>query len=137
MVRTQRHHVAATEEIVINGLLFLAQHPELIDNALRAFALEYELTDHGARRRKIEADLKALEERERAIIDAQIAGIQAGTNPAIYAGLFAEQTEQRRKLQEERDALPSDVQPLVIPKQAGARVATVIGDLATARGRLT
>jgi hypothetical protein len=128
----RQYNGRVAEEVVTNGLLYLAEHPEVIDNALKAFALEYEQNDTTVQRRQIEVELKALEGRERAVVEAQVAGIQAGANPAIYSGMFAELAQTRQTLQGQLEVLKREDTPLVIPRDAGSRVAMVIADLATA-----
>ena len=91
----QAHHA---EPIILRGIADVSRRPELVSAALAAYRRQesagYDPKEHG----RVETALRALDAKERATIDAQVAGIQAGANPAAYTSAFVRIGEERASL---------------------------------------
>lgn len=94
------------EPLVVRGLLAIAEKPEILTLAVEQYRARRHSTGTptAADRAAVEADLTALDRRERATLSAQIAGIQAGARPEIYAAEFEEIARLRGVLEARKQA---------------------------------
>ena len=86
------------EQIMFNAVKDLAARREMIPKAVAAYQATTKVAFDPQELGRVETALRALATKERATIDAQVAGIQAGANPDAYAAAF-------RKIAEDRAAL--------------------------------
>jgi len=111
----------------------LAERPELVETALRAYAAKPETEGRGQIRGAVLRDLAKLQEREKATVTAQIAGIQAGADPGLYEGVFAEIAAQRKELQTRLAALEKqDDETAFAPADSSVLLAEALSDMETA-----
>lgn len=89
------------EPIAKMVIRLLAHSPELVKEALEAYSEKPKETDEIEIRRALES----LADREKATVQAQIAGIQAGVDPSLYTAAFADIAANRKVLQERLSAL--------------------------------
>jgi Site-specific recombinases, DNA invertase Pin homologs len=120
------------EPLVLRGLLAVAEKPEILTLAIE----EYRARRHGAGtptdadRAAVEAELTALDRRERATISAQIAGIAAGARPEFYAAEFEEIARLRAALEARKKAFaPAPVKDTTPPEQAADTMRRALTDL--------
>jgi site-specific DNA recombinase len=103
------YEIAAVEEAVLTALLHAAEHPAAVQAALTAYreALPAPSTagHRTAELAQAEADLRQIERKQAAAVQAQIAGIMAGADPAAYSAVFAEIAGQRTQLEAQRQRL--------------------------------
>jgi DNA invertase Pin-like site-specific DNA recombinase len=116
------------EPIVIDALLEVIARPELTERAVKAY------TDRPRRGAEslpmLQRALVELSEREAAVVEAQVAGIQAGADPAIYAGMFKEIREKRRHLQTRMAAYQTEAEARsVSPKDVKGKIAQALADV--------
>lgn len=76
--------------------------------------------DNDRERTQVEAALSELTKRERATVEAQITGIAAGMNPAVYAQAFADMAAERERLNRRL----ADLGTAVEAKQSRAELTT-------------
>jgi seryl-tRNA(Sec) selenium transferase len=76
------------DSMVCQGVLEVAERPEAIEAALRAYFELQDTQDTTKQVARLKQELKRLDEKERAAVEAQIAGIQAGASIAAYAEVF-------------------------------------------------
>ncbi len=85
----------------------VAAHPELLHNAALAYdKVEAVGKDTNGERARLQAEWDALNKREQATIQAQIAGIAAGAAVDAYNAVFADIAATRTRLKKQIDALP-------------------------------
>jgi site-specific DNA recombinase len=103
------YEIAAVEEAVLTALFHAAEHPAAVQAALTAYreALPAPSTagHRTAELAQAEADLRQLERKQAAAVQAQIAGIMAGADPAAYSAVFAEIAGQRTQIEAQRQRL--------------------------------
>ena len=88
------------EGVVTRAVAAMAEQPDLLQSALDTFHRRMHDAP-GRSREEIERELGALEKRERATVQAQIAGIQAGADPSNYTREFEAISERRKALLEQ------------------------------------
>ena len=86
------------EQIVLKAVKDLAARRELIPMALAAYKAEGAAGFDPQEPQRVETALRALDAKERATIDAQVAGIQAGASPSAYRSAFEKIGEDRAAL---------------------------------------
>ena len=120
--------VAAVEDAVQIALLDAAERPHAITKALEAYRETDPIPAAGRTDRsnlaQVESELKTLEKKQAAAVQAQIAGIMAGADPAAYSAVFAEIAAQQKNLDEARRTLSAaparqPARPLSAPPPAG------------------
>lgn len=99
------------EAAVRAGIEAVLRRPEMIAEALRAWQDRETDPDAEKRRRDTEAELSALAARERIVVDAQIAGVAAGADPALYLARLGEIAARRRQAQEALAGLEAQERP--------------------------
>jgi hypothetical protein len=125
------HRAEAVESCVIQAVLEGARRPERMTDALRAY--ERQQASIGPEEAKrLQKELTALDAEEKAVVKAQVAGIQAGARPDTYAVLFTEIAQKRQALQARLDQLAVVRQPDRSPRAAAEKFAYVLGELETA-----
>jgi hypothetical protein len=121
------------EQTVYSILQALIRRPEAMELALLAYQEEQGGDGAGNTRAGLLKELTTLQEKEKATVRAQIAGIQAGADPAAYEGIFAEIAARRRELQRRLAALADDREkPTFAPKDTATLFAEVLSDMETA-----
>lgn len=95
----QNYRAASMETLTIKAICAIVRHPELIEKALRVYTRQSEKGDREAEQQSLKKRLSELDTRERATIEAQIAGIMAGANAASYSGILAELAKERECVQ--------------------------------------
>jgi site-specific DNA recombinase len=86
------------EQLTIRALREVVRRPELVTAALHAYSSQSD-DEAVVSCEKLRAELNELHAREKATVQAQIAGIQAGADPKLYAALLAEIAAKRNALQ--------------------------------------
>ncbi len=134
------YEIAAVEEAVLNALLHAAEHPAAVQAAIAAYCEVFPAPRADCRAAELaqaEVDSRQLEKKQAAAVQAQIAGIMAGADPAAYAAVFAEIAGQRTQLEAQRKqlsqslaAVPSSPTPTPAPKP-GKLSKTAMEDLHT------
>jgi len=89
---------ADVEAAILRGVEHLASRSELASLALAAYRQREADAFDPAEAGTVEAALRSLKARERATVEAQVAGIQAGADPAAYADAFEHIREERGRL---------------------------------------
>ncbi|BDI34193.1 hypothetical protein CCAX7_62440 [Capsulimonas corticalis] len=89
-------HVA--ESLILHGIGDIVSRPEVLREALDAYRRMEMVVFDPASIASAEAALRALDARETATVTAQVQGIQAGANPAVYGSAFAKIAEERTTL---------------------------------------
>jgi site-specific DNA recombinase len=115
----------SVESLVFAAVRFAASQPEALKDAVRGFQMAQkamEATDETrealALVERQEARLTDLSRRERATVEAQIAGIAAGADPSVYSAKISEIATERVAAQEE---LTKARQMLAAQKPKGER----------------
>lgn len=96
--------VDAVEPVVIDAVQEIVRNPSMLSAAIEAYCRAPKTTPDQSRD-SIEADMRALAQRERSTIDAQIAGIQAGADPSAYNAIFSQISAERSRLKSKIDQL--------------------------------
>ncbi len=94
----QAYHAHHVEPVILRGVADVSRAPELVTAALAAYRRQESAGYDPHEVKRLETALRALDAKERATVDAQVAGIQAGANPAVYASAFAKIAEERVSL---------------------------------------
>lgn len=102
----KHYNSAHLEGLVSQGLMTLSACPELLEAAIETLQKRLTPKDTAAERRTILLGLASLEEKERAVVKAQIAGVQAGADVAAYGAVFGELAAQRAALRKRLTSLP-------------------------------
>ena len=92
------YHAHDAEPVVIKGIVDVSGRSELVTSALAAYRQKESAGFDPQEPGRIETALRALDAKEQATIAAQVAGIQAGANPAAYASAFAKIADERTAL---------------------------------------
>ncbi len=103
------------EEAVTHALSTITERPDSIRGAYKALQAEMAHPNQDAEEcQRIQGELDQLTRREKAAIEAQIAGINAGADPAAYASVFTD-------IRQKRDVLKARLAVLTSPQshQAG------------------
>ena len=118
------------EACVVEALRLVASGPESVASAYAVYDEQRRSAPNAAaqERQSLQAELTALASREQAVIEAQIAGVQSGADPAAYKAVFGQIRDRRAALQKRLAELASLAPP--IPE---ANVQTEAAELA---GRL-
>ena len=93
------------EQVVLNAVKDLAARHELIPLALAAYKEKSLVAFDPQEESRIETALRALDDKERTTVDAQVAGIEAGASPLAYRFAFEKIAEQRAALLARRKEL--------------------------------
>lgn len=108
----------------------LAAEPEQIAKAITVYTEADHDSDAGDVLKKLQGEMEALAAQEKATITAQIAGIQNGADPGIYAGLFSEIARKRKELQERISALSVPFpEETFNPKETARIIAQIAADI--------
>ena len=119
----RRYRVEEADATILGAMRKAARSRDQFDAALRA----------DDRRRRTQASnpasdmahlsktLEQLQEEERAIVQAQIAGVRAGADPTIYAGLFSEIARKRTLLEAKLRDLKAQSGEVREPRSAAER----------------
>lgn len=84
------------EEAVIHALTTIVDRPESVRGAWKAMLAAKDQPARDAQEcRRIEQELEKLAQREKNTVEAQIAGISAGADPAVYASIFTDIRQKR------------------------------------------
>jgi site-specific DNA recombinase len=88
----------------INGLLSNActtifSDPSRLSAAIEAEQQRIREEAHGTDAERLKSELVSLEREERAAVEAQIAGVRAGANPALYLEVFERIAARRKRLE--------------------------------------
>lgn len=127
------------ESAIQTVLSYLASHPEAIAVAVGAHTRNNDGPDGGRQEKeRIEKELTELKARESAVAKAQVAGIVAGADPAVYHAMFTEIADKKKQLHTRLAAIAEDVskQPAIDPAAVAASLtslATRITELLTAQ----
>jgi ADP-ribosylglycohydrolase/DNA invertase Pin-like site-specific DNA recombinase len=100
-----RYKVPVIEEAVINAITEIADQPASIEAAFNTFLEQFDRPEATSERRRLASQMEELKRRENAVIKAQIAGIEAGADPAQYDAIFAEIRDTRSRLQKAHEEL--------------------------------
>jgi site-specific DNA recombinase len=95
----QNYRAASMEPLTVKAICAIVRQPELVQKALHVYTRQAEKGDREAERQSLRKKLSDLEMKERATIEAQIAGIMAGANAASYSGILAELAKERECIQ--------------------------------------
>jgi len=96
-----RHYNAEhIQAAVSEAIQAIASRPELVADALTAYKVQQGIHGVEAEQHRLSQELKALQSREKATIEAQIVGIQHGASPAAYESVFSELADKKRMLTE-------------------------------------
>lgn len=90
---------AFAEQMVTRAVSAVAQRPEMVATACRAYEERARGEEQGVDIKRLQAELRALDARERATIDAQIAGVAAGASSGIYTEKLAAISRERSTIQ--------------------------------------
>ena len=102
--------IAAMEQDAVQALLAASERPQIITAALAEYRLAQpdSVEAVAGMQRDLaaaDADLRALSQEEKTVVQAQIAGLSAGASPQAYAEAFAELAARRTWLQDRRGVL--------------------------------
>ena len=86
------------EQIILNAVKDLAARSEMVSKAIAAYQVTATAAFDPQELGRVRTALRALDAKERATIEAQIAGIQAGANPDAYAAAFGKIADDRAAL---------------------------------------
>ncbi len=129
------------EQIILGAVKDLATRREMVKKALAVYKAKETAAHDPQEAGKVETALRALAAKERATIDAQVAGIQAGANPEAYAAAFGKIAEERTGLLARQKELSARAVSLEKPKgeEDGAALARVMQDVerVLSSGKLT
>ncbi len=101
--------MAELERLVLAGFVKIAASPDTVAGAVEAWreSRRRQAAPMQVERTRVEAELAALDRREKATISAQIAGIAAGARPESYTAEFTEIARLRTSLTEQQKAVPA------------------------------
>lgn len=102
---SKNYNADQVESLTQRGIQEIAQRPQLIQIALAAFEEKKRREPEADEIKRVQKELRQLEQKERAIVEAQVAGIMAGTKPAMYSALLSEVAQQREALDARRKEL--------------------------------
>ena len=108
------YDVAVAEAGVVDAITDAAQRREAVQAVIAAALAAYNAppaVDAPAEAARIESALRTLAAREEAAVKAQIAGVMAGADPALYAAAFADIRAQRQAWEEKRTSLAKQTRP--------------------------
>lgn len=118
------------ERAVYAILCEIIRRPELVEAALNAYDAKRGVTDTAGTRDALLKELSKLQQREKATVTAQIAGIQAGADPSVYDSIFAEIGAKRKELQQRLAGLEvSEQVPVTGPKDRASIFSQAIADV--------
>ena len=107
--RATSFYVHQVEASVVRALAAALEHPEWVREALAAYAgpppSQGDGPDAGQALAQVEKALGVLERRQRATVEAQVAGIMAGADADAYSAAFAAIAGERAALEARREAL--------------------------------
>ena len=86
------------ESLTRRGIQAIAQRPELIRVALTAFEEKKRRAPAADEIKRVQKEMRQIEQKERATIEAQVAGIMAGAKPAMYSAMLSDIARQREGL---------------------------------------
>ena len=102
------------EGAVTHALSTVAERPDSIRGAYKALQAEVAHPNQDAEEcQRIQSELDQLTQKEKAVIEAQIAGISAGADPAAYASVFTD-------IRQKRDVLKARLVVLTSPQSQQA-----------------
>ena len=119
-----------TDASVVGGLLWAAEHPATIEESLKAFE-DYQKAGNGeavqGRLKECQSELKQLETRERATVEAQIQAISVGASGEMYLSLLGDISRRREVLAKQiAELTPRRPRFEPAPKDEAFRIASVI-----------
>lgn len=121
------HQGKKLEALIAEAILTVLRQPEMVQTALGAYhAHRQQQTAAPAERQKVEEALRALDKEEKAVVDAQIAGIMAGANVALYEARFADIAQKRAVLQAQISQFPEPTAPDIDTATLVEKVRTVL-----------
>jgi len=94
----QAYHAHNVEPVILRGIADVSRAPKLVSEALAAFRRQESAGYDPQEAGRLGTALRALDAKERATVDAQVAGIQAGASPSVYASAFAKIADERVSL---------------------------------------
>ena len=127
----QRYPAREAEETILRILRQAAREPQRFPQALRAYEMAGRQEDASKELEGIKGQLLRLEAKEKAVVQAQIAGVQAGARQEAYAAVFQEITAQREALQERLAFLEAQRPEArhALGESEAQRVAAVLADV--------
>lgn len=125
-VCNKKHYRADyVEDAVLKTVCNMARTPERLESALSAYARRHNNGDRAEQQTRLRHELDTLANQEKATVTAQIAGIQAGAKPQLYAEQFAVIAQKRTALEARLNELGSDTPPEE-PQDRAAKIAFVL-----------
>lgn len=102
----RKHTPGSKADGLISRLIrSISQSPHLLATKLHVYSQSHKATGQVECREELQEELKTLQAKERATVQAQIAGIAAGADPSLYDALFTEIATKKKFLTERLAAL--------------------------------
>ncbi len=95
----KHYRAERVERLTLDAVRYLAADPDAVSAALASYRRDTKARRDPKEGDRLRAGLRALEAKERATVQAQVAGIQAGADPSAYASLLGEIARDRAGLQ--------------------------------------
>ena len=125
----QRYGAAMAEGMVIRAIEAIAGRPELVEAALKAYQRRSEESGEQPNVEELERRLREVTARERATVQAQIAGVMAGTDPAVYGAILGELAAEKESLQKQVGLLKRPVTQKRDPRSVARVMQRVAADV--------
>jgi site-specific DNA recombinase len=119
----QTYRADDMERLTCDAVRTVAKRPELVEKALNVYKRRREGKSAEEESISIQKALKEIEARERATIEAQVAGIMAGASAAVYANLLKEIAKEREELQAKLNQLEQQADASLDSSQLSCRLA--------------
>jgi len=117
------------ESLTRRGIQSIAQRPELIQVALAAFEEKKRHEPAADEIKRVQKEMRQLEQKERATVEAQVAGIMAGAKPAMYSAMLSDIARQREALDAQMKELSRAVSDGIGQGEEIGGLSSVLADL--------
>ena len=127
----KQYKASVLEGLVQRSVEELASTPEFMERALEDCRRLKSAGFSEAEYEKVAAQVRALDGKEDAAVRAQIAGIENGTNPAIYTNVLKEIADKRISLRDQLGQMEErrSQAGLISPREDAAAIQSVMADV--------